>query len=72
MAAVESDGVSAPLPGRCAFYVAKKKRYCKMVVGNGKKFCGEHAVCFYLFIIYRDICILSNWLACSPHAREVN
>lgn len=43
MAAVESDGVSAPLPGRCAFYVAKKKRYCKMVVGNGKKFCGEHA-----------------------------
>ncbi|XP_026786304.3 tRNA:m(4)X modification enzyme TRM13 homolog [Pangasianodon hypophthalmus] len=42
MAAVVSDGVSAPLPGRCAFYVAKKKRYCKMVVGNGKKFCGEH------------------------------
>ncbi|MCJ8737605.1 hypothetical protein PDJAM_G00026130 [Pangasius djambal] len=42
MAAVVSDGVSAPLPGRCAFYVAKKKRYCKMLVGNGKKFCGEH------------------------------
>ncbi|XP_030646971.1 tRNA:m(4)X modification enzyme TRM13 homolog [Chanos chanos] len=38
-----ADGVQAPLPGRCAFYVAKKKRYCKMVVGNGKTFCGEHA-----------------------------
>ncbi|KAM9461264.1 tRNA:m(4)X modification enzyme TRM13 homolog [Clarias gariepinus] len=43
MAAVKSDGVLAPLPGRCAFYVSKKKRYCKMVVGNGKTFCGEHA-----------------------------
>ncbi|XP_060797199.1 tRNA:m(4)X modification enzyme TRM13 homolog isoform X2 [Neoarius graeffei] len=42
MAAVASDGVSAPLPGRCGFYVAKKKRYCKMVAGNGRKFCGEH------------------------------
>ncbi|XP_052394519.1 tRNA:m(4)X modification enzyme TRM13 homolog [Carassius gibelio] len=38
-----ADGVSAPLPGRCAFYVAKKKRYCKMIVGSGKTFCGEHA-----------------------------
>ncbi|XP_051549825.1 tRNA:m(4)X modification enzyme TRM13 homolog isoform X1 [Myxocyprinus asiaticus] len=38
-----ADGVSAPLPGRCAFYVVKKKRYCKMIVGNGKTFCGEHA-----------------------------
>ncbi|XP_043078346.1 tRNA:m(4)X modification enzyme TRM13 homolog isoform X2 [Puntigrus tetrazona] len=38
-----ADGVSAPLPGRCAFYVAKKKRYCKMLVGRGKTLCGEHA-----------------------------
>ncbi|XP_073700229.1 tRNA:m(4)X modification enzyme TRM13 homolog [Garra rufa] len=38
-----ADGVSAPLPGRCAFYVVKKKRYCKMIVGSGKTFCGEHA-----------------------------
>ncbi|XP_027014686.2 tRNA:m(4)X modification enzyme TRM13 homolog [Tachysurus fulvidraco] len=42
MAAATSDGVSAPLPGRCGFYVVKKKRYCKMVVGKGKTFCGEH------------------------------
>ncbi|KTF74912.1 hypothetical protein cypCar_00029987, partial [Cyprinus carpio] len=38
-----ADGVLAPLPGRCAFYVVKKKRYCKMIVGSGKTFCGEHA-----------------------------
>ncbi|XP_042178945.1 tRNA:m(4)X modification enzyme TRM13 homolog isoform X2 [Oncorhynchus tshawytscha] len=38
-----ADGVSAPLPGRCAFYVEKKKRYCKMIVGSGKAYCGEHA-----------------------------
>ncbi|XP_066503857.1 tRNA:m(4)X modification enzyme TRM13 homolog [Hoplias malabaricus] len=43
MAEIVSDGVAGPLPGRCAFYVVKKKRYCKMVVGSGKTFCGEHA-----------------------------
>ncbi|XP_041913211.1 tRNA:m(4)X modification enzyme TRM13 homolog [Alosa sapidissima] len=41
--AVVADGVSAPLPGRCAYFVEKKKRYCKMVVGSGKAYCGEHA-----------------------------
>ncbi|XP_048832220.1 tRNA:m(4)X modification enzyme TRM13 homolog isoform X3 [Brienomyrus brachyistius] len=40
---MEGDGVSAPLPGRCGFYVVKKRRYCKMIVGRGKAFCGEHA-----------------------------
>uniref|UniRef100_W5LF98 tRNA:m(4)X modification enzyme TRM13 n=1 Tax=Astyanax mexicanus TaxID=7994 RepID=W5LF98_ASTMX len=43
MAEALCDGVAAPLPGRCAFYVIKKKRYCKMVIGRGKSFCGEHA-----------------------------
>ncbi|XP_028857560.1 tRNA:m(4)X modification enzyme TRM13 homolog [Denticeps clupeoides] len=38
-----ADGVSAPLPGRCCFFVEKKRRYCKMVVGGRKTFCGEHA-----------------------------
>lgn len=59
MAAEAADGVSAPLPGRCGFYVAKKKRYCKMVVGNGKKFCGEHgnAVCLFT---WSEMCFLFN------------
>ncbi|XP_074523502.1 tRNA:m(4)X modification enzyme TRM13 homolog [Halichoeres trimaculatus] len=35
--------MAAPLPGRCGFFVEKKKRYCKMIVGSGKVFCGEHA-----------------------------
>ncbi|KAM5293495.1 tRNA:m(4)X modification enzyme TRM13 homolog isoform 1-T1 [Glossophaga mutica] len=42
---------SAPTPratgskaeGRCGYYVAKKKRFCRMVVAAGKRFCGEHA-----------------------------
>ncbi|KAJ8395459.1 hypothetical protein AAFF_G00031930 [Aldrovandia affinis] len=43
MAEAAGDGVSAPIPGRCGFYVERKRRYCKMVVGSGKTFCGEHA-----------------------------
>ncbi|CAG5860866.1 unnamed protein product [Menidia menidia] len=35
--------MAAPLPGRCGFFVEKKKRFCKMIVGKGKRFCGEHA-----------------------------
>ncbi|XP_069497690.1 tRNA:m(4)X modification enzyme TRM13 homolog isoform X2 [Ambystoma mexicanum] len=38
-----ADGVRAPLPGRCGFYVERKRRFCKMIVGEGKKLCGEHA-----------------------------
>ncbi|XP_061634553.1 tRNA:m(4)X modification enzyme TRM13 homolog isoform X7 [Phyllopteryx taeniolatus] len=29
--------------GKCAFFVDKKKRFCKMLVAKGHKFCGEHA-----------------------------
>uniref|UniRef100_A0A3Q2ZAZ2 tRNA:m(4)X modification enzyme TRM13 n=1 Tax=Hippocampus comes TaxID=109280 RepID=A0A3Q2ZAZ2_HIPCM len=29
--------------GKCAFFVEKKKRFCKMVVAKGREFCGEHA-----------------------------
>ncbi|XP_071984109.1 tRNA:m(4)X modification enzyme TRM13 homolog isoform X2 [Engystomops pustulosus] len=37
-------GIAAgPLPGRCSYFVQRKKRYCKMIVAEGKKFCGEHA-----------------------------
>ncbi|KAJ0065585.1 hypothetical protein NL108_013493 [Boleophthalmus pectinirostris] len=35
--------MAAPVPGRCAFFVERKKRFCKMIVGRGKRFCGEHA-----------------------------
>ncbi|XP_053549705.1 tRNA:m(4)X modification enzyme TRM13 homolog [Bombina bombina] len=33
----------APLPGRCNYFVQRKKRFCKMVTSEGKRFCGEHA-----------------------------
>ena len=29
---------------RCAFYLSRKKRKCKMMVRPGKRFCGEHAL----------------------------
>ncbi|XP_021545747.1 tRNA:m(4)X modification enzyme TRM13 homolog [Neomonachus schauinslandi] len=32
-----------PAGGRCSYYVEKKKRFCRMVVAAGKRFCGEHA-----------------------------
>ncbi|XP_075689461.1 tRNA:m(4)X modification enzyme TRM13 homolog isoform X2 [Rhinoderma darwinii] len=34
---------AGPMPGRCSHFVQRKKRYCKMIVALGKKFCGEHA-----------------------------
>ncbi|XP_061894332.1 tRNA:m(4)X modification enzyme TRM13 homolog [Entelurus aequoreus] len=35
--------MAAPESGKCGFFVEKKKRFCKMVVAKGKRFCGEHA-----------------------------
>ncbi|XP_053325954.1 tRNA:m(4)X modification enzyme TRM13 homolog [Spea bombifrons] len=32
-----------PIAGRCSYFVQRKRRFCKMVVSEGKKFCGEHA-----------------------------
>ncbi|XP_043941713.1 tRNA:m(4)X modification enzyme TRM13 homolog [Protopterus annectens] len=40
---VAEDGIHGPLPGRCCFFVERKKRYCKMLVAKGKRLCGEHA-----------------------------
>ncbi|NWU95945.1 TRM13 enzyme, partial [Upupa epops] len=31
-----------PEPGRCAFFVERKKRFCKMIPAPGRRFCGEH------------------------------
>ncbi|KAF3834598.1 hypothetical protein F7725_027156 [Dissostichus mawsoni] len=39
--------MAAPLPGRCGFFVEKKKRFCKMIVARGNVFCGEHATQVY-------------------------
>ncbi|KAM9324788.1 tRNA:m(4)X modification enzyme TRM13 homolog [Gastrophryne carolinensis] len=39
----EGGQAVGPLPGRCAFFVQRKRRYCKMVVSEGKSLCGEHA-----------------------------
>uniref|UniRef100_A0A3Q2EBF0 tRNA:m(4)X modification enzyme TRM13 n=2 Tax=Cyprinodon variegatus TaxID=28743 RepID=A0A3Q2EBF0_CYPVA len=35
--------MAAPQSGTCNFFVQKKNRFCKMVTGRGKRFCGEHA-----------------------------
>ncbi|KAM3915149.1 tRNA:m(4)X modification enzyme TRM13 homolog [Leptodactylus fuscus] len=34
---------AGPMPGRCSHFVQRKRRYCKMIVAEGKRFCGEHA-----------------------------
>ncbi|KAM4021805.1 tRNA:m(4)X modification enzyme TRM13 homolog [Anomaloglossus baeobatrachus] len=39
----EPNRSTGPEPGRCAHYVQRKKRYCKMIPGKGRKYCGEHA-----------------------------
>ncbi|NXU49192.1 TRM13 enzyme, partial [Turnix velox] len=31
-----------PEPGRCAYFVERKKRFCKMIPALGRRFCGEH------------------------------
>ncbi|NXN99908.1 TRM13 enzyme, partial [Rhinopomastus cyanomelas] len=31
-----------PGPGSCAYFVARKKRFCKMIPAPGRRFCGEH------------------------------
>ncbi|XP_044288167.1 tRNA:m(4)X modification enzyme TRM13 homolog isoform X4 [Varanus komodoensis] len=32
----------SPQPGRCAYFVERKRRFCKMVPARGRRFCGEH------------------------------
>ncbi|XP_069645619.1 tRNA:m(4)X modification enzyme TRM13 homolog isoform X2 [Haliaeetus albicilla] len=41
MAAAE-QGLGSPVPGRCAYFVERKKRFCKMTPAPGRRFCGEH------------------------------
>ncbi|RMC08447.1 hypothetical protein DUI87_14691 [Hirundo rustica rustica] len=31
-----------PEPGRCAHFVLRKRRFCRMVPAPGRRFCGEH------------------------------
>ncbi|XP_071666474.1 tRNA:m(4)X modification enzyme TRM13 homolog isoform X3 [Patagioenas fasciata] len=31
-----------PVPGRCAYFVERKKRFCRMIPAPGRRFCGEH------------------------------
>ncbi|NXL05519.1 TRM13 enzyme, partial [Mesembrinibis cayennensis] len=31
-----------PVLGRCAYFVERKKRFCKMIPAPGRRFCGEH------------------------------
>ncbi|XP_009466653.1 PREDICTED: tRNA:m(4)X modification enzyme TRM13 homolog [Nipponia nippon] len=43
MAAPQPEpGRGSPVPGRCAYFVERKKRFCKMIPAPGRRFCGEH------------------------------
>jgi hypothetical protein len=39
----DSDSMIFYVDERCAFFVQRKKRNCRMMVKPGKRFCGEHA-----------------------------
>ena len=28
----------------CAFFLKRKNRFCRMTVGEGRKYCGEHMI----------------------------
>jgi len=38
----QKDQIIRPEPGRCGFYVQRKKRFCRMIVKPGHQYCGEH------------------------------
>ncbi|XP_053929088.1 tRNA:m(4)X modification enzyme TRM13 homolog isoform X2 [Cuculus canorus] len=42
MAAPTGPCGACPIPGRCAYFVERKKRFCKMILAAGKRFCAEH------------------------------
>ncbi|XP_072723849.1 tRNA:m(4)X modification enzyme TRM13 homolog isoform X3 [Ciconia boyciana] len=43
MAAQQKEsGRGSPVPGRCAYFLERKKRFCKMIPAPGRRFCGEH------------------------------
>ncbi|XP_063154405.1 tRNA:m(4)X modification enzyme TRM13 homolog isoform X1 [Candoia aspera] len=42
MAVASVEAASLSQPGRCAYFVERKKRFCKMVPAPGRRFCGEH------------------------------
>ncbi|XP_038269270.1 tRNA:m(4)X modification enzyme TRM13 homolog isoform X4 [Dermochelys coriacea] len=37
-----AGGLRPPVPGRCGYFVERKKRFCKMIPAQGRRFCGEH------------------------------
>nr|XP_029709587.1 tRNA:m(4)X modification enzyme TRM13 homolog [Aedes albopictus] len=43
-ATMEDKSDDGGVPVRCRHFVQRKKRYCKMTVGRGKQYCGEHEV----------------------------
>ncbi|XP_055585721.1 tRNA:m(4)X modification enzyme TRM13 homolog [Uranotaenia lowii] len=38
----EKKETTATAPLRCKYFVQRKKRFCKMTVGRGREYCGEH------------------------------
>ena len=39
-----ADGVEETDKKHCAFFLKRKQRFCRMTVGEGKKYCGEHMI----------------------------
>ena len=39
-----ADGFEETEGKTCAFFLKRKNRFCRMTVGEGRKYCGEHMV----------------------------
>ena len=39
-----ADGVEIVERKSCAFFLKRKNRFCRMTVGGGRRYCGEHMV----------------------------
>ena len=39
-----ADGVEIAERKSCAFFLKRKNRFCRMTVGGGRRYCGEHMV----------------------------
>lgn len=39
-----AEGVEKAERKSCAFFLKRKNRFCRMTVGEGRRYCGEHMV----------------------------
>jgi CCCH zinc finger in TRM13 protein len=59
----ESVERPVPTPGRCHFWLAKKRRYCKLLVSAEAEFCVEHSIALEVDMLCTIIPEVAGFLA---------